>query len=301
MKQVPRILILGAGGQLGRELERSFAGAGEVIAYDRRRCDLTDAEQLRATVREAAADVILNAAAYTAVDRAETEKELASAANAMAPGVIAEEARRRGALLVHYSTDYVFDGSKAGAWIESDTPRPLNHYGASKLAGEQAVAQVGGRYLIFRTSWVYGPLGNNFLLTMLRLGRERDQLSIVDDQTGSPTTSMALADATRTILDGVLEGKFGSVSDWAGLYHMTCGGATTWFGFAQEIFARAERVMGQPSPEVVPISSEAWSAAARRPRNSLLSNEKLRGTFGIELPDWKAELDRVFERLVVAR
>jgi dTDP-4-dehydrorhamnose reductase len=292
-----RILILGAAGQLGRELQRSFHGAGEMIAYDRRHVDMTNPESVRAIVRNAGPDVILNAAAYTVVDRAETEKDQANAVNAIAPGILAEEAHRRGALLVHYSTDYVFDGSKSAPWIETDLPRPLNHYGASKLAGEQSVAQVGGRYLIFRTSWVYGPLGNNFLLTMLRLGRERDQLSIVDDQTGSPTTSIALAIATRTIVDGVLEGRLGTEKDWSGLYHMTCSGAATWFGFAQEIFARAERLLGQRSPKLVPISCDAWPSPARRPPNSLLSNEKLRDRFGLELPDWKIALDRAFDQL----
>ena len=291
---MPRILILGSAGQLGRELQRSFHGAGEVIAYDRSHVDITDPERLRATVRNAAPDVILNAAAYTAVDRAETERDIATAVNATAPGILAEESLSHGALLVHYSTDYVFDGSKEGPWIETDCPRPLNHYGASKLAGEQAVARVGGRSLIFRTSWVYGPHGNNFLLTMLRLGRERDQLRIVDDQTGSPTTSIALADATRKIVDDVLES---TEKDWAGLYHMTCGGAATWFGFAEQIFARGDLLLGQRSPKVEPISGDAWPSPARRPRNSLLSNEKLNTRFGLELPDWKIALDRAFERL----
>jgi dTDP-4-dehydrorhamnose reductase len=298
--QPQRILILGAAGQLGRELQRSFDGAGEVIAYDRRHVDMTDPERLRAVVRNAAPDVILNAAAYTAVDRAETEQDLANAVNAIAPGILAEEALGHGALLVHYSTDYVFDGSKVGPWLETDPPHPLNHYGVSKLAGEEAIAQVGGRYLIFRTSWVYGPHGNNFLLTMLRLGRERDQLSIVDDQTGSPTSSIALADATRAIVDGAQEGRFGTEKDWAGLYHMTCSGVATWFGFAQEIFARGERLLGQRSPKTVPLSSDAWPSPARRPRNSLLSNKNLRERFSVDLPDWKIALDRVFERLTPA-
>ncbi|HEY2860366.1 MAG TPA: dTDP-4-dehydrorhamnose reductase [Terracidiphilus sp.] len=293
-----RILIIGSLGQLGKELQRSFAGTGEITAYDRDEVDIANAASLRAMLDDVAPDIILNAAAYTAVDRAETEREIADAINASAPGILAEEARRRDALLVHYSTDYIFNGSKTSPWVETDAPQPLNHYGASKLAGEEAVAQAGGKYLIFRTSWVYGPHGGNFLLTMLRLGREREQLSIVDDQTGSPTTSMALADATRTIVDGVREGKFGDESEWAGLYHMTCGGVTTWFGFAQELFARAERVFGQRSPVVTPISSDAWPSPAPRPRYSVLSNEKLRERFGVVLPDWKTELDRTFDRLV---
>jgi dTDP-4-dehydrorhamnose reductase len=184
-----RILILGGTGQLGRELQDSFAGAGEIICPNRRTLDFIDANQLRDFVRAAEPDVILNAAAYTAVDRAESEQALAMAINAEAPRILAEEALRHHALLVHYSTDYVFDGSKQGAWVESDRPNPLNVYGASKLRGEDAIRNIGGRYLIFRTSWVYGPHGNNFLLTMLRLGRERDLLTVVDDQIAAPTTS----------------------------------------------------------------------------------------------------------------
>ena len=184
-----RILIVGNAGQLGRELQRIFAGIGTMVAVDRESVDLADADQTRALVRHAAPGIILNAAAHTAVDRAESERDLAYAINEQAPRVLAEEALARNALLVHYSTDYVFNGTKPEPWIETDAPDPLNVYGASKLAGERAVENIGGRYLIFRTSWVYGPRGNNFLLTMLRLARQRDRLSIVDDQVGAPTTS----------------------------------------------------------------------------------------------------------------
>lgn len=295
--QMGRILILGAKGQVGLELQRTFAGAGEILAWDHEEIDIADEQQLRTLVRGAAPDIILNAAAYTAVDRAETEKDIATAINAAAPGILAEEALRLNALLVHYSTDFVFDGTKSGEWQENDQPHPLNHYGASKLAGEQAVAQAGGRYLTFRTSWVYGPHGNNFLVTMLRLGRERDRLTIVDDQTGAPTTSMALADATRTIVGGVLSGAFGSAEEWAGLYHMTCAGATTWCGFARAIFARAEGRLERRAPEVTPISTEEWPTPAERPRNSVLSNDKLYLRFGVRLPAWQTELDRTLERM----
>src|SRR5579875_3776989 len=240
----PRVLIVGNAGQLGRELERSFAGFGSVIGVNRGTVDLADAASLRAAVRSAAPDVILNAAAYTAVDRAESEPELAHAVNAAAPAVLAEEARAAQALLVHYSTDYVFDGAKREPWSEDDPPNPLSVYGASKLAGEQAIAAAGGKYLIFRTSWVYGPHGKNFLLTMLRLGRERDKLSIVDDQFGAPTTSRELADGTRKIVEGVLNGDHGKPEDWTGIYHMTCGESTSWFGFAQAIFGRAAAKLG---------------------------------------------------------
>lgn len=191
MSSLGRILIVGAKGQVGRELKRSFTNAGNLLCWDRESVDLARDGQVREMVRSAEPDLILNAAAYTAVDRAEAE--LAMAINAQAPRVLAEEASRRNIPLVHYSTDYIFDGTKPGPWLEMDRPNPLNVYGASKLAGEDAIQQVGGKYLIFRTSWVYGPHGNNFLLTMLRLGRERDRLNIVNDQIGAPTTSIELS------------------------------------------------------------------------------------------------------------
>ena len=243
----PRILIVGNAGQLGRELEKIFAGIGPIVGVDRESVDLADAGQTRELVRRNAPDIILNAAAYTAVDRAETERDLAFAINEQAPRVLAEEARRRNALFVHYSTDYVFDGGKSSPWIESDAPNPLNVYGSSKLAGERAVEGSGGKFLIFRTSWVYGPHGNNFLLTMLRLARERDRLSIVDDQIGGPTTSIELARATHPIVTGILAGSFGAPQDWTGLYHMTCGGSVSWFGFAQAIL---------PAPRSSPLNRQ---------------------------------------------
>jgi len=289
----PRILIVGNAGQLGRELESIFAGIGPIVAVDRESVDLADADQTRALVRRAAPNLILNAAAYTAVDRAESERDLAYAINEQAPRVLAEEALERNALFVHYSTDYVFDGSKPEPWIETDAPNPLNVYGASKLAGEQAVANIGGKYLIFRTSWVYGPHGNNFLFTMLRLARERDRLSIVDDQVGAPTTSIALARATHAIVTGILAGRF---ADWAGLYHMTCGGAVSWFGFAQAIFTRAA-VLGVKAPALTPIATRDYPTPAARPRNSVLSNAKLHARFGVELPPWQSALDETLEAM----
>jgi dTDP-4-dehydrorhamnose reductase len=293
----PRILILGNAGQLGRELESIFAGIGPIVAVDRESVDLADADQTRALVRRAVPGIILNAAAYTAVDRAESERELAYAINEQAPRVLAEEALERNALFVHYSTDYVFDGSKPEPWIETDAPNPLNVYGASKLAGEQAVENIGGKYLIFRTSWVYGPHGNNFLLTMLRLARERDRLSIVDDQVGAPTTSIALARATHAIVTGILAGRFGAPQDWAGLYHMTCAGAVSWFGFAQAIFARAAALLGVKAPELTPIATKDYPTPAARPRNSVLSNAKLHAHFGVELPPWESALDETLEAM----
>jgi dTDP-4-dehydrorhamnose reductase len=297
MSSGPRVLILGSAGQLGRELQLSFADAGEVVTPGRDTLNLADEEQLRGFIRSVAPNVVLNAAAYTAVDRAESEPERAMAVNARAPGVLAEEAKRVGALLVHYSTDYVFDGSKAGAWEEKDSPNPLNVYGASKLAGEQAILGVSGRYLIFRTSWVYGPRGNNFLLTMLRLGRERDRLNIVDDQVGAPTTTIELAHATRSIVDGILSDKFGTTEKWAGIYHMTCGGSVSWCGFAKAIYERGGTLLRGRSPIVRPIGTSEYPTAAKRPRNSVLSNEKLGGCFGIELYSWESALDVVVQRL----
>jgi dTDP-4-dehydrorhamnose reductase len=291
------VLIVGNAGQLGRELHRSFSGFGTVFGFDRESFDLASPDETRALVGRIEPDVILNAAAYTAVDRAESEPAIANAINATAPGVLAEEARKRNALMVHYSTDYVFDGNKGSPWVEDDVPDPLNTYGASKLAGEQAVAAAGGRYLTFRTSWVYGPHGNNFLLTMLRLGKERDRLSIVDDQIGAPTTSIQLANATRTILEGALSGRFDSGGDWSGLYQMTCGGSTSWFGFANAIFERAVGRMGAKAPELTPIPTESYPTPARRPRNSVLSNDKLAARFGVRLRGWEQALDEVFDAL----
>ncbi|MGA7340530.1 MAG: dTDP-4-dehydrorhamnose reductase [Terracidiphilus sp.] len=292
-----RILILGPTGQLGRELQRSFSSLGRVTAADRNYVDLARPDQIRALIQRIQPGLILNAAAYTAVDRAESERELAFAINAEAPHVLAEEAAKLDALLVHYSTDYVFDGAKPEPWTEADPPRPLGVYGASKLAGERAIQNVAGKHLIFRTSWVYGPSGQNFLLTMLRLARERSRLSIVDDQVGAPTTSIALAHATHSIVAGILAGRFGAAEDWAGIYHMTCAGSTPWFGFAQAIFARATALPGVNAPELVPISTAEYPTAAQRPRNSVLSNAKLHARFGIQLPTWESALDAFFETL----
>jgi dTDP-4-dehydrorhamnose reductase len=291
------VLILGAAGQVGVELQRSFADFGEIVAVDRESVDIAVPDQVREMVRGVGPEVILTAAAYTAVDRAETERDAAMAINGEAARVLAEEARRLDAVLVHYSTDYVFDGSKHGAWTEEDAPSPLSFYGASKLTGEEAIRGVGGRYLIFRTSWVYGAHGNNFLLTMLRLGRERDRLRVVDDQHGAPTTSHALADATRGIVGGVVSGHFGETNAWAGLYHMSCGGETTWCGFARAIFARAGPLLQGRRPAVDAIASSEYPTPARRPRNSVLSNALLRERFGVALPGWEDALNEVVARL----
>jgi dTDP-4-dehydrorhamnose reductase len=288
-----RILIVGASGQLGIELQRSFAGTNPLVAVDREALDIGVPDQIRTVVERVRPDVILNAAAYTAVDRAESERELAFAINARAPRLLAEAAARANALLVHYSTDYVFNGRKYEPWNEDDATGPLNVYGSTKLAGEEAVRQVGGKYLIFRTSWVYGPHGKNFLFTMLRLGRERHELSIVNDQVGAPTTSIELARATRTIVDGVLNGQHGDAADWAGLYHMTCGGSTTWCGFTQAIFQRAGSLLEGHEPRIIPIPTRDYPTPARRPENSVLSNARLREKFGVQLAPWESALDEV--------
>ena len=273
-----RILLTGAGGQVGWELKSTLAALGEVQAFDRAQLDLADTPRLIAAVRAMQPDAIVNAAAYTAVDKAETEREAAFAVNAMAPRVLAQEARRAGALLVHYSTDYVFDGGKATPYLEHDPTGPVSVYGESKLAGEQAIAASGCRHLILRTSWVYGPRGRNFLLTMLRLARERPELRVVDDQVGAPTSSLEIARATATLLaKGAL-----------GLYHMTAAGETSWCGFARAILARA----GLATP-VVAIRTADYPTPAKRPRNSRLDCSRLRADHGVALAPWEDALAEV--------
>jgi dTDP-4-dehydrorhamnose reductase len=289
-----RVLILGAQGQLGIELQKAFTGAGEVVALGRERCDLANSESIRKAMAEVAPAIVLNAAAYTAVDRAESEPELAMRVNGEAPGVLAEEARSIDALLVHYSTDYVFDGSKQGPWVEDDPVNPLNEYGRTKLAGERRIAEAGGRYLIFRTSWVYSLHGNNFLKTMLRLGRERDQLRVVNDQIGAPTTAAALARATWAVIDGL---DSVSHSEASGIYHMTCSGETSWCGFAHEIFRQARDPQGRKWPEVVGIPDTEYPTPAKRPKNSVLCNSKLKTRFGVALPRWEDALGETLEEM----
>jgi dTDP-4-dehydrorhamnose reductase len=300
-KTDPRVLIVGNAGQLGRELEKIFAGFGPVVGVNRESVDLADAGQTRELVRRAEPDIILNAAAYTAVDRAETERDLAYAINEQAPRVLSEEANRRNALFVHYSTDYIFDGGKtepkSTPWVETDAPNPLNVYGASKLAGEQAIENIGGKFLILRTSWVYGPHGKNFLLTMLRLARERDRLSIVDDQIGSPTTSIELARATHSIVKGIVAGNLGAPENWTGLYHMTCSGSVSWFGFAQAIFARSVELLAIKPPTLTAIATRDYPTPAARPRYSVLSNAKLQARFGVELSPWESALEETLQAL----
>jgi dTDP-4-dehydrorhamnose reductase len=285
-----RVLLLGASGQLGTELARAFRDA-DIVAPGRRDADFAHPESLRSIVREAQPGLILNAAAYTAVDKAESEPQLADAVNHRGPRVLAEEADRAGALLLHYSTDYVFDGSKREPWVETDATAPLNVYGATKAAGEQAIAAACRHHVILRTSWLYAAHGHNFLRTMLRLGAERSVLRVVNDQWGAPTSASALADATRALVDRIEQGAAAGAEAWAGVYHATCGGSTTWHGFAEAIFASANlRDPGAAWAKLEGISCEQYPTPARRPRNSVLANEKLRQRFGMQLPEWKNAL-----------
>jgi len=270
-----KILLIGKNGQLGWELARSLAPLGELIACDRAAFDLAKPDQIAATVREIKPAVIVNAAAYTAVDKAESEPHLAQAINEQAPRILAEEAKKLGALLVHYSTDYVFDGTKAGSYHEDDATNPLGVYGRSKLGGELAIQASACRHLIFRTSWVFGPRGGNFLLTMLRLGREREELRVVDDQVGAPTSSRMIAEATAQVLRKPVG---------EGLFHLTAAGSTSWCGFAREIFSAASM-----KTRVIPIASAEYPTAAKRPRNSRLNCDKLRQAFALSLPTWQDE------------
>jgi dTDP-4-dehydrorhamnose reductase len=234
-----KILLTGASGQVGYELQRSLQSLGEVVAADRARMDLSDLDQVRDVVRAVRPDLIVNPAAYTAVDKAESEPELAHRVNALAPGVMAAEARLLGAAMVHYSTDYVFDGMKQGTYVETDPTGPINVYGESKLAGEQAVAAAGIPHLILRTSWVYGMRGKNFLQTMLRLGAERDELRVVADQHGAPTWSRTIADTTAALLVQAHAAGSPWWDEHSGIYHLSCQGSTTWHGFTQAIVERA--------------------------------------------------------------
>jgi dTDP-4-dehydrorhamnose reductase len=295
--QNDRILIFGRNGQVGWELCQKLTGLGDVIAVGHSEADFTRPESLRKVVREVAPRAIVNAVAYTAVDKAETEPELATAINATGPGVLAEEAARLGSLLVHYSTDYVFDGTKPKPWVETDTPNPLSVYGKTKLAGDQAIQSSGCEYLIFRTTWVYGARGSNFLLTMLRLAKERPELRIVDDQIGAPTSSESIAEATASVLAQVLAHGSNGIKGRSGIYNMTNRGETSWFGFARSILTRASSDFGMPVPNLIPIPTREYPTPAERPLNSRLCCQKIEDAFGVKLPHWEDALARVFEKL----
>jgi len=283
-----KILLFGKNGQVGWELNRSLQPLGEVFALGREEADFSNPESLRNIVREIKPDVIVNAVAYTAVDKAEAEEELATTINSMAPGILAEESFRINALLIHYSTDYVFNGTKNGPYIETDEPCPINAYGRTKLAGEQAIQSSGCDYLIFRTSWVYAARGHNFLLTILRLAKEREELSIVDDQIGSPTSARLIAETTALCLHQSLGEKHAGVFS-SGLYHLTTSGNTSWHGFSEEIVnvACSTFDLKLMAKSIKAISTVNYPAPAKRPINSQLCLSKLEQKYEIKMPIWK--------------
>jgi len=304
-----KILLTGKNGQVGGELLHLLPRLGEVAAFDRKHLDLASPDAIRRIIREVQPTLIVNAAAYTAVDQAEKEQPAALAINGQAPRVLADEAKKIGAAIVHYSTDYVFDGSKRTPYEESDPPNPINAYGRTKLKGEQAIHDSGVPHLIFRTEWVYARQGHNFLLTILKLATQREELKIVSDQTGAPTSSREIARATTQILAHLLDHHANrpSLADLSGTYHMTAGGKTNWHEFAKAILEEASHADlsvpwiaavtgGRPliAQRVTAIRTEDYPTPARRPANSLLSNARLAKTFDVRLPDWRALLHALF-------
>lgn len=288
-----KILLIGKNGQVGWELCRTLAPLAEVVAVDYPEINLTDTPALRALVAGTRPALVVNAAAYTAVDKAETETELCRQVNAVAPGVLAGEAKKLGALMVHYSTDYIFDGAKTSPYVETDAPNPLGAYGRTKLEGDRAVKASGADHLIFRLCWVYGARGQNFMLTMQRLAREREKLRVVGDQFGCPTWSRMIAETTALALKQVLAGADGSVFN--GEYHLAAGGQTDWHGFASRIIEwmpEAER----KCRAVEKITTPEYPTPARRPAYSVLDCGKLQKTFGLRLPDWEASLRQVLDK-----
>lgn len=292
------ILLLGKNGQVGWELQRALAPLGRLTALDRHATDhcgdLAKPEELAQTIRRLKPDVIVNAAAYTAVDKAENEPELATTINATSVDALAREAAALGAWLVHYSTDYVFDGSGSAPWQEEDTTAPLNHYGASKLAGEQAIQRQGPRHLIFRTSWVYAARGNNFAKTMLRLAKERSELGVIHDQMGAPTGAELIADVTAHALCTAVQRP-----ELAGLYHLAAAGETNWHDYAAFVFAQARQEgVDLALQQLNPIPTSAYPTPARRPHNSRLDCNKLEAAFGLQLPHWQRGVARMLNEIL---
>ena len=296
-----RLLITGANGQVGWHLQRTLAPLGDVTAIDVEQVDLTDLDAISSAVRECAPDIIANAAAYTAVDKAESEPDLARSINVAAPARMAEECARSGALLIHYSTDYVYDGSKSSPYEERDATGPLSVYGETKLEGDQAIMASGCAHIILRTTWVYDVRGKNFLRTVLRLAREKEELRMVGDQFGAPTWARGLAESTAIILARLLERNSVTGSWQSGLFHLTAAGRTSWAGFAQAILEDYDALLDWPAEtgefggelkakRVIEITSDQYQTPARRPRNSVLSNAQIQAAFGIFLPDWRAQL-----------
>jgi dTDP-4-dehydrorhamnose reductase len=294
MNGQPKILILGKNGQVGWELCRTLAPLGDIISTDYPAIDFTDADSLRRWIRDTSPQIIVNAAAYTAVDKAEAEPDLCHKINAEAPGILAEESQRLGAWLVHYSTDYVFNGTQASPYTENDVPNPLGVYGKTKLAGDRAIQETGVHYLIFRLCWVYGARGQNFMRTIQRLAAEREQLRVVNDQTGCPTWSRLIAEATALALVQVLQATDRPALH--GLYHLCASGHTSWHGFAKKILEQIP-VNQCRCREVVPITTAEYPTAAKRPAYSVMSCAKLQRTFGLRLPEWQESLAQVTEMI----
>ncbi len=294
------ILLLGRDGQVGWQLQRSLAPHGVVVACSRAECDLSDPAQIRSVVRQVQPSVIVNATAYTAVDKAETESALAFCINAEAPGVLAEEASRLGALLVHYSTDYVYAGDKAGAYVETDPTGPQSVYGRSKLAGEEAIRAVGGKSLIFRTSWVFGEQGGNFVKTILRLARERDGLNVVADQLGSPTPAALIATVSGIVLAMLAGGRRLDAGENR-LYHLAAARPVSWCEFARTIVGLAGALPGldlKLAPDAIrAITTAEYPTPAKRPANSRLDCSRLENDFGLQMPDWQPYLERMLQSI----
>jgi len=289
----PRLLLIGKIGQVGWELRRTLAPMAQVTCVDFPEIDLTSGDSVRQWVRDAKPQVIINAAAYTAVDKAETEPDRAMQINGLAPGILAEEAKKAGALLVHYSTDYIFDGSKTDPYVESDPPNPLGSYGRSKLAGDNAVLAAGGSHLIFRLCWVYGARGQNFMLTMMRLARERDKLRVVSDQIGCPTWSRMIAETTTLALKQTLAAP--DPAAYTGVYHLASSGVTSWHGFAEAII-NLMPVAEKKCASVEAISTADYPTPTKRPAYSVLNCDKLEDTFNLRLPHWEDSLKQVVEK-----
>lgn len=293
-----KILVTGKNGQVGFELQRALAPLGEVVAVDHADCDLADADAIRALVRRVAPDVIVNPAAYTAVDKAESDHQTTSAVNTRAPGVLGEEAARVGALVVHYSTDYVFDGAKDGSYSETDTPNPQSVYGSTKLAGERALAEAHPRHLILRTSWVVGAHGGNFAKTMLRLAAERESLSVVADQFGAPTSAALLADLTAQLVRQYQ--REGAEGFPYGTYHVTAAGETSWYDYARFVIGEAQaagKTLKLGPDAVAPLATADYPTPAKRPANSRLDTSHFRDTFGLRLPPWQESIRHVLQQI----
>ncbi|HUR21144.1 MAG TPA: dTDP-4-dehydrorhamnose reductase [Vicinamibacterales bacterium] len=291
-----RILVTGRDGQVGWELQRTLARLGEVVAYSRTEFDLANPESLREKMRALKPDWIINAAAYTAVDRAEQEEASASTINGEAPGILAEEAKKLGAGFVHFSTDYVFDGTKQTPYVETDPTNPLGAYGRTKLAGEQNVMAAGGRSWIFRTSWVYAPRGKNFMLTILRLATERPRLRVVADQYGAPTSAGLISDTVARFM--ATESAHRAAG---GLYHLTADGRTSWHGFAEAIVQEGAARGLCPQVPIDPITTAEYPLPAKRPMNSVMDHQQLARDFGLQLPDWRDSLRQCMDELAATR